>query len=309
MPFELYHASLVVLGIADGQEYVAPRAQGQNMLGSFTGALEKLRADYASSLVHQIIVFDHEISDNPLPEGLIAIPPAGQDKQSSIRSTMCDLTAILLYEMASYGKSLQQVSNIDTPGPSLNAATTKVSRPESSPLGSPGSRSSSPVQGIDKNPYRSSLPAHVSSALTAQGQGSIDRARSPSDGVRSPPVTFDEINGVPDRSAAGSTTDPTNRLKERVPVQGFGSGSLGERARNKAKSRVGVIIGSMYILAGKWLEAINELAESGTAARANSDHVWHAKALDYILVALLMAAWAGVDVDVSFEIVISIGTC
>ena len=82
-------------------------------------------------------------------------------------------------------------------------------------------------------------------------------------------------------------------------MHGFGAGSIGERERNKGKGRVGVVVGSLYLLAGRWPDAIRELAESATIAKNNSDHLWHAKALDHILVCLLMCAWAGMDFQVS----------
>ena len=44
---------------------------------------------------------------------------------------------------------------------------------------------------------------------------------------------------------------------------------------------------------------MKELIQSATIARGNSDYVWHAKAMDYILVCLLMYAWAGMDFRVS----------
>ena len=82
---------------------------------------------------------------------------------------------------------------------------------------------------------------------------------------------------------------------------GFGASSLGERERNKGKGRIGIVVGAMYLLAGRWPDAAKELVQSAALARASSDYLWHAKALDYILVCLLMFAWAGMDFRVSFH--------
>jgi hypothetical protein len=60
-----------------------------------------------------------------------------------------------------------------------------------------------------------------------------------------------------------------------------------------------VIIGTLFMCAGQWHEALRELTDGATLARANSDHLWHAKALENIMVCLLLFAWSGIDFQVS----------
>lgn len=129
--------------------------------------------------------------------------------------------------------------------------------------------------------------------------GSPDsRSISPSEGIRTPPTTFDEIkfshtNSFREPMAAAS--------QDKVSMYGFGVGSAGERERNKGRGRIGTVIGALYLLAGRWPDALREFTESIAIAKANSDYLWHAKALDYLLVCLLIYAWAGVDFQVSFQ--------
>jgi hypothetical protein len=52
--------------------------------------------------------------------------------------------------------------------------------------------------------------------------------------------------------------------------------------------------------AGQWHDAIRELTEGATRARAFSDHLWHGKALENIMICLLLYAWSGMDFQVSF---------
>lgn len=59
------------------------------------------------------------------------------------------------------------------------------------------------------------------------------------------------------------------------------------------------MIGSLYMCAGHWHEAMRELTEGATRARAYSDHLWQAKALENIMVCLLLFAWSGMDFQVS----------
>lgn len=58
-------------------------------------------------------------------------------------------------------------------------------------------------------------------------------------------------------------------------------------------------MGSLYLMAGCWPDAVKELSDGATVAKANNDHMWHGKALDYLLVICLLYAWAGLDFRVS----------
>jgi hypothetical protein len=121
-------------------------------------------------------------------------------------------------------------------------------------------------------------------------------------------TTFDEIVGpngydlrnaqrpIPTRLMTPESLRDSSR--DRVAVQGFGSNSVSERSRNKGKGRVGIVIGSLYLKAGRWGDALKELVEAATIARNTLDHLWHAKALENILVSLLMLAWGGMDFQI-----------
>lgn len=148
------------------------------------------------------------------------------------------------------------------------------------------------------------LPSASGGPLTTEDP----RAGSPStQGTRTPPTTFDEISGVnpptsPPRNNAASTKK-RNASSDRVSIQGFGSGGVGERARNKGLGRVSIVIGSLYMCAGHWHEAMRELVDGATRARAYSDHLWQAKGLENIMVCLILFAWSGMDFQVSSSII------
>jgi len=132
------------------------------------------------------------------------------------------------------------------------------------------------------------------------------RASSPTtQGARTPPTTFDEMPGVASTNTLTRTSSNSSKPEkwpmpssDKVSIQGFGSGGVGERARNKGRGRVSIVIGALYMCAGQWHEALKELTEGATRARAFSDHLWHAKALENIMVCLLLFAWAGMDFQV-----------
>ena len=76
--------------------------------------------------------------------------------------------------------------------------------------------------------------------------------------------------------------------------------SATDRTKNRIKGRVGVVIGTLFLQAGRWPDALKELVEAASNARVSSDYVWHAKALESILLCLVMFGWAGMDFQVGF---------
>lgn len=323
-PFEIFQESLVIVGIIDGEDLDAALRNGSETSnglsvaktgdvklpdGSYdqlVGGLEQLRKGYTNALVHQILVFDHKKSVIPLPDGILLVPSPQDSRTTTIKTVMCDLTSLLLAEMTSYAKSLQALSSIDSPkialddrilnGSPLGSATTDGNVKHIPPTSaSMGTRPFSPSTASDKGQHRVSMPGHIPSTQSEFGS----RSGSPASGNRTPLATFEDMSDT--KLSRVQTSDYNyNRQtsQDRVSVQGFGPGSLGERQRNRGKGRVGVIIGALYLLAGRWPDAIKELAESASVAKAHSDHLWHAKALDYILVCLLMLGWAGMDFQV-----------
>lgn len=72
-----------------------------------------------------------------------------------------------------------------------------------------------------------------------------------------------------------------------------------ERRKTQAKGRIRVVIGATYLQAGRWPDALKELSEAASIVRMNSDYLWHAKALDLLLVSMIILSWAGMDFSVS----------
>ena len=324
VPFEIYRDTLGVIGIADESTRLGSRHQ-QNGVNrpngsltasaseasmekdSFTDLLSEvvsLKEQYPSALLHQVFVFNHDDVAVELPMSIVPVPSLSESKTTTIKTLMCDFTSLLLAEMTSYAKSLQALPNVETPKPIKvdrpgsdyyeNESTKKATSSGSATprLDSEFSRSSSPVIGNGRSQYRASMPANGytgSDMASATGRAQSSSSRD----VSKPTMTFEDARDVSD----STQTRPLSR--DAISTTGFGSGTVGERARNKAKGRVGVLVGSLFLLAGRWPDAIKELSESASVARANSDHVWQAKALDYILVCLLMCAWAGMDFEVS----------
>lgn len=269
--------------------------------------LAELQVDFPRALVHELLVFDYNDPITKLPEWMIAVPSPELTKTTTIKTIMCDLTSHLLAEMTTYAKSLQALPMVESPKQVLGSAPPNghVSG-LAAQMGFLAESYRQPmVESLQgRTLSRTSIPLHLAMEPRSGVSTSENRSTTSSEGTRTPPTTFDEIAmGSLNPPAASPPIQDNKRptSQDKVTVHGFGAGSFGERERNKGKGRIGIIIGSLYLLAGRWPDAVRELTENAMIARTHNDHIWHAKALDYLIVCLLMYAWAGLDFRVSFQ--------
>lgn len=337
-PFEVFREPLLVIGIADnyernmgsallnvtqsnGEKTGRPEA-GSTDFEELLMVLEDLRAQYPKALVHEILLFECTLPRSDILEGFIAIPPESQCSLTTIKTVMCDITSLFLAEMTTYAKSLQALSSIESPGllkwnQGLNGRLSfEGDQMNGRTIGTNPymqhrtSRTQSPSGATDKGSYRMSMPANPSAA-GVDGSNSFSGSRPatpPSRTQTPPPTTFDQItearHSFTGSPGTGTTARPGTGLirrdskRESVPVHGFGSGSLSEQARNKGRGRVGLVVASLYLLCGRWEDAVRESVEGASTAKANGDYLWHAKGLENILVGLVLIAWAGLDFQV-----------
>lgn len=328
-PFELYREPLVIIALADAVElhHISYRGNVRRSLnGNGNGPpkpehnlrelyqdLEDLRDRYPKALVHQILLFDYVEGRIPglMPEGLVAIPPPENCRRTTMKTVMCDISSLLLAEMTTLAKSLQGLSTIESPSQAqitrhTNGSAWTNGQPDLSRRNSQfsvptDSRSASPSDSVDRSNVRMSMPAQLrrqdSNASTPS-----NRPSTPMNGaLAETSTTFDDIVGPSDPRKTLQTrlADAVrDSSQDRVSVQGFGSNSISERSRNKGRGRIGIVIGSLYMKAGRWGDALRDLVEATTIAKNALDHLWHAKGLDNILVCMLMLGWAGHDFQV-----------
>ncbi|KAF2268936.1 Trs120-domain-containing protein [Lojkania enalia] len=332
-PFEQFREPLLVIGIADTAEYSwlsnesrvgdGPPPNDSLMFHEddreLQSAIDSLREQFPRAYLHNLMIFEYRSQHRHprLPQEALLVPPTALLKTTTMKTFMCDLTSTLLAEMTTLARSVQALPTVPSPaslssgvsegipswvGPESTAS--QLSRRNSQIPA--GIRPDSPVTLVQKDLHRMSMPVLPSASSTITSEDS--RATSPtSQGTRTPPTTFDEISGVNSANAlhrSNSTSSKSNSANardssaDRVSIHGFGSGGVGERARNKGRGRVSIVIGTLYLCAGQWPEALKELTEGAGRARAFSDHLWHAKALENILVCLLLFAWSGLDFQI-----------
>ncbi|KAL4914250.1 TRAPP II complex [Aspergillus aurantiobrunneus] len=301
-PFEIFREPLVVLAIADGTEFPggtnsndfepsadkSPKPEG---LVELQQELELLKEKNPRALVHQLLVFDYDGVSKATndPDNVLWIPPPQASKATTMKTVLCDITSLLLSEMDEFAKTIQSIPTIESPkasswgphrGPDLRRRPT------------------------DKTFQRMTMPAQVPAdpnGTPETPQGSSQSSPTPED--HETPTTFDEITRsiqLASRSSttlgkAGSLPSSKEHSRDRVSVSGL---SATDRTKNRIKGRSGVVIGTLFLQSGRWPDALKELVEAASNARASSDYVWHAKALESILLCLLMFAWAGMDFQV-----------
>ncbi|PYH98888.1 hypercellular protein HypA [Aspergillus ellipticus CBS 707.79] len=300
-PFEIFREPLVIIAIADGAELSeSVRKDGP---GSATdqpptpGELEQLRQELETvkesnprALVHQLLIFDYD-GVNKLTNGpgeVLWIPRPQASKATTMKTVLCDITSLFLSELDEFAKTIQTIPSIESPR-----------------LSSWG-----PHRGPDIRPrptdrlfHRMTLPAHLPSSPNGVSDSpSSSNQGSPSPGDHETPTTFDEITRSIQVANRSNSLGKVNSLppskehsRDRMSVSGM---SATDRTKNRIRGRTGVVVGTLFLQAGRWPDALKELVEAASNARASSDYVWHAKALESILLCLLMFAWAGMDFQI-----------
>lgn len=294
-PFDVYREPLVVIAIADGKELPQssetiqkhPTPEGLDIL---LEELDAVKERNPRALVNQLLVFDHD-GVNKLtngPENVLWVPRPEDSKATTMKTVLCDITSVLLGELDEFAKTIQAIPTIESPkasswGPHRN--------PELRP------------RAVDRLMSRMTLPTQLPSSPNGGPPETplSSNASSPAPSDHETPTTFDEITRSIHLSRTNSggrspsISSPKEHSRDRMSVSGV---SATDRTKNRIKGRAGVVVGTLFLQAGRWPDALKELSEAANNARAGSDYVWHGKALESILLCLLMMGWAGMDFQI-----------
>lgn len=274
---------------------------------------------YPKALVHRVLIFDYTApadAELPIPEGIAVIPPLEECKRTTMKTVMCDMSSLLLAEMTTLARSFEGMSTIESPGHYTVArlasadeedAAKRMYRRNSQFAASTG-RSNSAGGIMEKSQARMSMPPVASRPPIGSSSSTPARPSTPvKSGLSNPPIGAEDV-----RNGAGSEPSTPERrpsvpeplelsreeTRDRVPVQGFGPGGANDRWRLKGKSRVAVVVGSMYLQAGRWNDSLRELNEAATASRSLNDHIWHGKALELIVLNMFLLGWSKIDFQI-----------
>lgn len=302
-PFEVFREPLVVLAIADGTEISNGRDGSANGTGSRSAQkhptpeglgelqreLDLVRERNPRALVHQLLIFDYDGLDKLAngPDDVLWIPRPQASKATTIKTVLCDITSLLLGELDEFAKTMQNIPSIESP----KASSWGPHRgPELRP------------RPTDRLFHRMTMPVLPSNSNGASETPRSSNNSSPAPGDHETPTTFDEIGRsihllkrANSQTKTNSATSSKEHSRDRMSVSGV---SATERTKNRIKGRAGMVTGTLFLQTGRWPDALKELVEAASNARASSDYVWHAKALESILLCLLMFGWAGMDFQV-----------
>ncbi|KAK2825747.1 hypothetical protein FQN49_007405, partial [Arthroderma sp. PD_2] len=303
-PFELFREPLVILAIADGAEISVDEHSGRDSsskersngtdpakhptpegLGLLIQELDGISTDYPKSVIQQLLIFDYEGLDNIVstPEQVIWIPSQEASRPTTMKTVMCDISARVLGGLQMFSESVLHWQSIESP---------KVS--------SWGPRRTLDSRPSEKLAHRMTMPAQLPSRpneLSSEGPESSSSHESP--------TTFDEItrsiqisNKATSNLSSGSKPRSKEHSRERSSVTGISSIPSNERSKARFQGRLHVLSGILYLQGGIWPEALKDLVEGAAIARSGSDYIWHAKALEAILICLLMFGWVGANFQI-----------
>jgi hypothetical protein len=301
-PFEVFREPLAILGIADSTELRRDVDESElstepdEVINELSAAVAVIRERYPRTLVQKILLFDSLEASNrsPVHQDIVFVPPASRLKTTTMKTIMCDITSIILAEMTTLANSIKALPSIASPSSNFAANGLSSSYDDSSSLSRINSQSGDRARSASpatNQPHRMSLPVLPSSTPNIDSATNGIRPNSPESGRSTPPIrTFDEVG----------TGEKREHSRDRVSVHGFGPGSINERNRNKGKARVDLVIGSLYLQTGRWIDALRELSEGAKQSSLHSDHLWHAKALENVMICMLLLAWSRTEFKVFF---------
>ncbi|EME85872.1 uncharacterized protein MYCFIDRAFT_81842 [Pseudocercospora fijiensis CIRAD86] len=290
-PYELYREPLLVLGVVDARSNAIKDSAKKEL----EGASAYLKERHPRVVHRQLLVLARDDKQGVSEiSNAIAITNIETHNDPSLREAMSLVSARFLVEFSTYAKAVQASPTIQTPGQTARNLQRTSSLRDDERSARTGSGAGTPVSATVSSPTEHGSPS-----------------RFPSKAPPHPATSFDQIPGAgatsnsprPDSRSSNQSSSTTGRSKrtasqDRVSVQGFGSSTSQGKARVRGKARVGIVLGSIYMMAGHWSEALTILVEHTNKARSLGDHLWHAKGLEHLLVCMILLAWSGTEFQV-----------
>lgn len=284
-PFELFREPLVVIGVVD----VLQGDEGSNQK-ELENAAVYLKEKHPRVVQRQLVVLSDDEAEISSTSNAIRVANLQRTDDASLRNAVRELSARFLVEFKTYAEALQALPTISTPGQTARSLQRTTSLRESEKR--PSSGQSTPIARVS-SPTDECSPARKATPLPATSFDQIPSANASSASYSRPE------SRASNHSVSGKIKDGArSRSQDRFSVQGFGSSTSQEKTRARGKARVGAVLGSVYMMAGHWSEALRLLAEHTAKLRSLSDHLWHAKGLENMMVCMILLAWAGVEFQV-----------
>ena len=189
---------------------------------------------------------------------------------------MCDVAGLFLSKLHDVSKEIQVLPAIESP---WKRASSQSNSDGPSAAARVQHRMTMPVRSASGKDGQDFRPSALQSPATSQ-PNSISRSATP--------------NGVRPMSQVTSREQSRDRTSTPVP----GSAPSFERNQSKLAGRAAVVMGALYLQAGRWPDALKELERGSTVCRGLSDYLWHGKSLELIIACLLMHSWANLGFQI-----------
>ena len=225
---------------------------------------------------------------------MIFVPSPRASTTTTVKTVMCDVSALILAGLAGLSKEMQSLPTVESPRISNNQGDQNGTW---STVDRVNQRMSMPVQ------LQSRLNGHFEQSSSSPSRLGISRGPGTSSPIASEETSRSATpNGLDANSSRpGSAAGSHDHSRERTSVQALSGMTPSERRKSRTRGRIQIVVGSFYLHAGRWPDALRELVDGATMARANNDYLWHARGLEYILLCLLLFGWAGSDFQVSSQ--------
>lgn len=301
-PFETFREPFVILGVSDVKRFSDTSVSDADEKGD-TQVLQvvdqlkdfasQLHENYPGALLHRILAIDGDVV---LSGSISDVTPIVSE--DDLRPFLLEVGGQLIPELGGLARSFEALQMFSSPLARNESQSGGDTTPTALTAGRRGS-----LQTIDtsqasadmKASYRMSMPAHLLNSTADDIAGS--RSGSPLHGGRaSPATTFEDITrAVPPQATTRTSTPPIQRESsaDRGAAAAFGSDTLNERNRTRQQGRLACVVGSLYLQAGLWSDALRELSDGIAKARSTSDHLWHAKGYENAILCLLLLACNG----------------
>ncbi|PNS13885.1 hypothetical protein CAC42_1376 [Sphaceloma murrayae] len=274
--------------------------------------MENVQEQFPGVLLTQLVIMDSASDEQKpwIPDGSLLVPLLSQSDGTTMYALFSTLIGKLLGEMAGYAEQVRSWATVATPL-SLQAQTQRFDgerRPRSERRISDRSHLSNEDSPSGDRP-RYSSPRPTSQAFGSPSTSVASSPRPDSPSLRSEAPSSPDLSNVPTPT---SSTAPEAMWKAKAKYASMQSDKpsgrslypatnvsmSAEKEKKIGQARVGIVMGSLYLMAGRWSDAWRELVEATAKCRSNNDYIWLASGLERVLVCMLLLGAEGFDFQI-----------
>ena len=282
-PYDIFREPLLVVGVVGGLGDEEEEARKE-----LKAATDYLRERHPRVVHRHLLVLrgseDGAAKDS---DNATVVDQSHERGHPSLVKAIHTLSISFLRELSTYVQAMQASPSIPTPGQTSRSL-----------------QRASWMREVETRSTASSGHGTPRNVVSPPPPGEDGASRPPSRSLASPATSFDQIPNTNaavnalSRSDSSRATHGREISQDRMPIQGFGTNTSTEKTKRRGKARVGIVVGSVYMMAGMWKQALQMLIEHTTQVKTLQDLLWYAKGLENIIVCQLLQAWAGLGFQV-----------